>query len=223
MKRVHRLIRGDIKPSSRHIPVEDHVQVLVGRNPLQQLVGDGLVARLTGVAMRDAGRQLLERHIDDRVEQALGEQICVALQLLVLAGGEATSNLLQAQLLELDGIDCTSDDEVVAQRDAVPVLLGGPAVDPEAPWPVHAEVHRDFAVIGRQIVLRQEVGQHRHLGDLGQLRLLGIPVLAAEGVIVLAVRPRNVVMGIPVLAHRQVAIDVLFDDGLEFAQQLHVG
>ena len=77
------------------------MQVLVGRNPLQQLVGDRLVARLAGVAVRDAGGQLLERHVDDGVEQALGEQVA----LLVLAGAEATGHLLDAELLQLDGID----------------------------------------------------------------------------------------------------------------------
>ena len=79
------------------------------------------------------------------------------LELLVLAGAEAAGHLLDAQLLELDGIDRAGDDEVVAQRDAVPVLLGGPAVDPEAPRAVHAEVHRDLAVVGRQVVLGQQV------------------------------------------------------------------
>ena len=121
------------------------------------------------------------------------------------------------------GIDRAGDDEVVAQRDAVPVLLGGPAVDPEAPRAVHAEVHRDLAVIGRQVVLGQQVLQHRDLGDLGQLRLLGVPVLAAEGVVVLAVGPRDVVVRVPVLAHRQVPVDVLLDHWLELVQQLQVG
>ena len=113
--------------------------------------------------------------------------------------------------------------QVVAQRDTVPVLLGGPAVDPVAPGAVHAEVHRDLAVIRRQVVLGQQVLHHRHLRDFGQLGLLGIPVLAAERVEVLAVRPRDVVVRVPVLAHRQVAVDVLLDDGLKLVQKLQVG
>ena len=145
------------------------------------------------------------------------------LDLLVLAGGEAAGDLLDAQLFELHGVDRAGDDEVVAQRDTVPVLLGGPPVDPEAPRAVHGEVHRDLAVIGRQVVLGQQVGQHRHLGDLGELRLLGVPVLAAERVIVLAVRPRDVVVRVPVLTHGQVSVDVLLDHWLELCEQLQVG
>ena len=138
-------------------------------------------------------------------------------------GAEAAGHLLDAQCLQLDRIDGAGDDEVVAQRDAVPVLLGGPAVDPLAPRAVHAEVHRDLAVIRRQVVLGQQVLHHRHLSDLGQLRLSGLPVLAAQRVVVLAVRPRDVVVRVPVLAHRQVPVDVLLDDWLQLVQELQVG
>ena len=53
-------------------PVEDHVQVLVGGHPLEQLVGDRLVARLAGVAVRHPGGELLERHVDERIQHRLG-------------------------------------------------------------------------------------------------------------------------------------------------------
>ena len=165
VQRLHRLVRRDLQARLGDVPVEDHVQVLVGRHPLQQLVGDRLVARLAGVAVRNAGGQLLERHVDDGIEQALGEQVA----LLVLPRAEAACHLLEAECLQRDRIDGAGDDQVVAQRDAVPVLLGGPAVDPLAPRAVHAEVHRDLAVIRRQVVLRQQVLHHRHLGHLGQL------------------------------------------------------
>jgi hypothetical protein len=141
----------------------------------------------------------------------------------VLAGAEATGDLLEPDGLEFDRVDRAGDDEVVAQGDAVPVLLGGPAVDPPAPGAVHAEVHRDLAVVGRQVVLGEEVLHHRGLGDVGELRLLGAPLLAAEGVEVLAVGPRDVVVRIPVLAHGQVPVDVLLDDRFQFAQQVQVG
>src|SRR5581483_2319162 len=52
---------------------------------------------------------------------------------------------------------------------------------------------------------------------------LGIPVLAAEGVEVLAVRPRDVVVRLPVLVHGQMPVEVLLDDGLEFVKQVKVG
>ncbi|CPS36224.1 Uncharacterised protein [Mycobacteroides abscessus] len=68
------------------------MQVFVGGDALEQLVGDGLGAGLTGVAVRDASGQLLEGHVDHRVEQALGEEFVTALA--VLAGGEAAGHLL---------------------------------------------------------------------------------------------------------------------------------
>ena len=52
------------------------------------------------------------------------------LDLLVLARAEAPVHHLDAQLLQLDRVDRAGHHQVVAQRDAVPVLLGGPAVDP---------------------------------------------------------------------------------------------
>ena len=74
---LHRLVGGDVDAGFADVAVEDHVQVLVGRDALQQLVGDGLVARLAGVAVRHAGGELLERHVDDGVEQALGEHVAL--------------------------------------------------------------------------------------------------------------------------------------------------
>ena len=71
-------------------------------------------------------------------------------------------------LFERDGVDAAGDDEVVAHHDAVPVLLGGPAADPEAPGAVHGEVLGDLAVVRRQVVLGEQVGDHRRLGDLGR-------------------------------------------------------
>ena len=135
--------------------------------------------------MRDPGRQLLECDVDDRVEQALREQI--GSNLAVLARAEAAVHHLDAQLLQFERVDRPGHYQVVAQRDAVAVLLGSPPVDPVAPGSVHAEVHRDLAVIRRQVVLGHQVLHHRHLGDVGQLGLAGLPVLPAERVVVFAV------------------------------------
>jgi len=219
VQRRHRLVGGDVQTGGRDVAVEDHVQVLVGGDARQQLIGDRIVAGLAGVAVRDAGRELLERHVHHRVEQALGEQVA----LLVLAGREATGDLLHAGDLEVHRIDGAGHHQVVAQSDAVAVLLGGPPVDPVAPGTVHAEVHRDLAVVRRQVVLGQEVLHHRGLRHLGELRLAGLPVLAAEGVPVLAFLPRDVIVRIPVLAHGHVPVDLLFDHGLELMKKLQVG
>jgi hypothetical protein len=217
------LVGRDLEAGFAQVAIEDHVQVLVGRDPGHQLVGDRLAAGLAGVAVRDPGRQLLEGDIKDRVEDALGEQVILdLLDLLVLAGAEAAGQRLHPQRLQLHRVDVAGGDEKVAQRDAVPVLLGGPAVDPGAPRGVHGEVHRDLAVIGGQVVLGQQVLQHRHPGDLGQLGLLGIPVLAVERVVVLPLRPGNVVVRVPVFGHAEVPVKTGLDDGLELLQQLQV-
>ena len=59
--RPHRLVRRDLERRAEQVAVEEHVQVLVQRDPGQQLVGDRVPGDLAGVAVRDAGRQLLER------------------------------------------------------------------------------------------------------------------------------------------------------------------
>jgi hypothetical protein len=151
---VHRLVGRDLEASLGHISVEDHVQVLIGRNPLRQWVGDRLVASLAGVAVRHPGGQFLERHIDHGIEQAVGDEI--ALALVVLARRKAAGHLLDTQLLQLDRVDGAGDDQLVAQRDAVPVLLGRPAVDPLPPGAVVAEGRRDFAVVRGLITLQKE-------------------------------------------------------------------
>ncbi len=45
------LVGSDVHARLDKVAVEDHVQVLVGGDALEQLVGDGLGAGLTGVAV----------------------------------------------------------------------------------------------------------------------------------------------------------------------------
>ncbi|SHU08701.1 Uncharacterised protein [Mycobacteroides abscessus subsp. abscessus] len=78
-------------------------------------------------------------------------------------------------------------------------------------------------MIRGQIVLGEQVGDHRDLGDLGELGLLRIPVLPAQGLVVLALRPRDVIVRVPVLGDTEVAVDILLDHGLQLVQQLEVG
>jgi hypothetical protein len=70
-------------------------------------------------------------------------------------------------------------------------------------------------VVGRQVVLGQQVLDHGGLGDLGELGLIRIPVLAAEGVVVLALFPGDVVVRVPVFPHAHVAVDERLDDRLQ--------
>src|SRR6478736_4296776 len=96
-------------------------------------------------------------------------------------------------------VTASGDHEVVAHRDAVPVLLRGPAADPGAPCAVAAEPGGDLPVVRREVVLGEQVRDHRCLGSLGQPALLGRPVLAAEELEVAALAPRDVVVGVPLL------------------------
>ncbi len=143
------------------------MQVLVGRDALQHLVGDRVVAGLAGVAVADAGRELLEGHVRDRVEEA--QFVGVLLELVDATGGRqhrvvAVGHVDHPGLFEGDGIHTAGDDEVVAHHDAVAVLLGGPATDPVAPpGGVHREVVGDDAVVRGQVVLGEQVGDHRGL------------------------------------------------------------
>ena len=142
------------------VPVEDHVQVLVGGDPGQQLVRDRVAGGPAGVAVRDAGRQLLEGDVGDRLERGL------------VAGVVAGGHVVHPGPLELDRVDAAGDDEVVAQRDAVPALLRRPAAHPLAPGAVAAEAGGDLPVVAGQVVLGQQVDEHRGLGRRVQPGLL---------------------------------------------------
>ena len=113
-----------------------------------------------------------------------------------------------AATLELHGIDAAGDDEIVADRNAVTRLFGGPLTDPLPPGAIGPETHSDFAVVGRQVVLGQEVDDHGGLGDLVEGRILRDPVLAAQECEVTPTAPRNVVVRIPGLRHREVAVEI---------------
>ena len=74
--------------------------------------------------------------------------------------------------LQLDGVDRAGGEQVVADGDAVPALLGGPAVHPGAPGAVAAEERGDLVVVAGQVVLGEQVDDQRGAADLGELGLL---------------------------------------------------
>ena len=120
--------------------------------------------------LRGAG--VLEFHIIVEYEKAnpppdVAEMID-RLQRRLVARVVAQGHVVHPGPLELDRVDTAGDDQVVAQGDAVTVLLGGPAADPGAPGAVAAEPGGDLAVVRRQVVLGQQVGDHRCLGGLGE-------------------------------------------------------
>lgn len=69
---------------------------------------------------------------------------------------------------------------VLAERDGVQVLLGGPAAQPAAPFVLEDEVLDQFAVVTGQVVLgdQQHLEGFRHF--LGQRDLRRIPVVATQ-------------------------------------------
>ena len=178
------------KAAVHEVPVEDHVQVLVGGDAGQQLVGDRVAGGPAGVAVRDAGRQLLEGDVGERLERALVPG--------VVAGG----HVVHPGALERDRVDAAGDEQVVADRDAVPALLGRPPAHPLAPGAVPPEPGGDLPVVAGEVVLGQQVGDHRGPRGLVEPGLLRRPVLAAEGGEVAPLVPRDVVVRVPLLGHR---------------------
>ena len=153
--RLHRLVGRELERRREHVAVEDHVQVLVLRDPREQLLADGVLRVAAGVAVRDAGGELLERHVRHRVEHVE-----------VVGAGEALRHVHHAFAFERHRVDGAGGQQVVADRDAVPSLLGGPAADPRPPGTVRAEGLVDVAVIARQVVLGQQVDDEGGARDL---------------------------------------------------------
>mgnify|MGYP000060549016 CR=1 FL=1 len=71
----------------------------------------------------------------------------VADDTIVLRRDDAELEVRHPVLLQLDGIDGPRHQQVVAHRDAVPVLLGRPAADPGSPGTVEREVVGDRPVV----------------------------------------------------------------------------
>jgi hypothetical protein len=131
---------------------------------------------------------------------------------------EAVRHVLHPSAFQCDRIDTAGDHQVVAQDDAVPGFLGGPAAHPGAPWPVEGEVLGGLPVVGGQVVLGEQVGDHRGPGDLAELRLLRRPVVAAHRRKVPAEIPRHIVVRMPFGAHGEVTVDVLLGDRFKFVE-----
>ena len=184
--------RLDLQRGAQDVAVEDHVQVLVGRDPDHDPVGDRVVRVAPGVAVGDARRQLLEGDVG---EAAQGRRGVVVVALLELGHPAA---------LEQDRVDVAGDRQVVAQDDRVAALLGGPATDPVDPRAVALAEHPvDEAVVRGQVVLGQEADLEGGLGDAGQARLVRRPRLLVE---VAPEAVRDVVVGEPLLGDPGVAV-----------------
>ena len=79
-----------------------------------------------------------------------------------------------------------------------------------------------LTVVGRQVVLGQQVGDHGRFRDLAELGLLCRPVGAAHRREVAAAIPRDVIMGMPFHRDRQVAVEVVLGDLLKLVKQFQI-
>jgi len=91
---------------------------------------------------------------------------------LFRGGPEAVGHVLHTRALKSDRIDTARHHQIVTQNDAVPGFLGGPASHPRAPRPVEGEVLSRLTVVGGQVILGQQVGDHGRFGDLAELGLI---------------------------------------------------
>ncbi len=183
------------------------MQVLVHRNPRQELLRDRVLGVAPGVAVRNASRELLERHVRAHVEQRL------------VAGLVARLHRQHPSPLELVRVDAPRHQQVVADAERVPSLLRRPPVDPRAPRAVATEDPLHLAVIARQVVLCEQVDLERDPSERRQRRLLHRPRLAVEQREVAALAPRHVLVRHPLFGHLEMPVEVLGDRRLEVGEQ----
>jgi len=75
-------------------------------------------------------------------------------------------------------------------------------------------------MVGRQIVLGQQVHDHGRLGHLVEVGILRSPVLATQQREVTPTAPRNVVVRIPGLRLREVAVEVVLHHWFQLGEQI---
>ena len=94
---------------------------------------------------------------------------------------------------------------------------------PGPPRAVPSEPGRQLVVIARQVVLGEQIHLERRSHRLGKGRLIRRPRESGLAGEVAAATPRHPFVRQPLLGHRQMAIEIRGDRGLELAEQLHVG
>ena len=205
--RLHGRGRPDLDGRGEDVPVEQRMEVLVLRDPEHDPVRHGVLRVLAGVAVREARRQLLERHVRQPAKR--------------VGRGTIVARLHQAHPLALkqNGVDVAGDHEVVPEDDRMATLLRGPAADPVDPRPITAAEHAvDQAVVAGQVVLREEADLERDLGDTRQPGLVGRPGLLVE---VPSQSIGDVVVREPLLRH--LGVPVVQPTGLRLQLQQQCG
>ena len=157
----------------------------------------GSFEELAGVAVRDAGGELLQRDVDDAVGDARRD-----------SGTMPDRHLTHARTLELAHVDRPRDREVVADHDRVATFLGRPPAVPLAPHVVVAELAVDAAEVVREVVLGEEVEEAaRCARPRHSFVVVGIPRLAF-GVVATAA-PRHHLVREPLLGGTEVTLEQL--------------
>src|SRR5674476_1218937 len=76
--RDHSLVRRDLQGCVHQVAVEDHVQVLVGRDAAEQALAHRVVGELASIAVGDAGGQLLQRDISEGAHEFPGVRCLIS-------------------------------------------------------------------------------------------------------------------------------------------------
>ena len=214
LHRHHHAARVDLDGRLREVAVEELVQVLVGGDAHHHVVPGRVADHLAGRAVGDAGRELLQREVDEPVLH--GRRV----------GGDATRHLRHAAALEVVRIDRPRDHQVAVDGHRVAALFGGPPADPLAPRLVGAEHALDGAEVVRQVVLGQEVDEQRRADGVvdlgaGEVGVVGRPFLTGDRIAAAPVR--DVLVGEPFLGRRQVSFEQPFHGGVEIVEDGLIG
>ena len=155
----------DLERRGDEVAVEEVMVVLVDGDATKHLVAGGIVEVVAeldpGVAVRDAGGQLLERDVDEPFGRRRGLR------------NLTPADLGHPRSFELDRVEHAGHGDVVADHDRVTTLFGGPALGPDGPRLADPEHPVDLQVVVGQVVLGQQVDEQR---TLERLRNVGATV-----------------------------------------------
>ena len=150
------------------IAVEHHVQVLVRRDPGQQLLAIGSPVALPVL------------RCEMRVASSWNATYAMECSTSRRGRWRSPPHVVHPGALQRDRVDRAGDQQVVADRDAVPALLGRPPVHPGAPRAVAAEQRRDLVVVAGRLssVSRLTISAVR--ATSGSFGVVALPGLTAE-------------------------------------------
>ncbi len=212
-RRLEAVVRVALQHLAEHGTVEGEVPGLLLRHLLEDGAQLRVVLRhqLPGLGVRPLGGPLLHRRID---EHAVG--------VLVPVGVEPRPHVLELHLLQATLVQQAGIPHVVVQHLPVPVLFGGPEVQPVAPVAVLAGVGREHPVEMGESLFREEVQRHRGAGrdrdPLGPL--LGLLAVVLDGLVRAGA---DEVVGKPEGTLRLVGRHQLADGPLEVPEDLELG